>query len=180
MERSRMHRCVLAPIAADQKTPCWRSCKFRFRPSATLRCLIPGGGGNRAFGVGLLQELLGHLLGAAGVVIGLLGFAVFVYGACTLAEQVEYLAEVEVAPDFGPLLGSFGDGLQRIAEGVGGGLIIFLIEESFPHAEVGQRAIRLNREGALVLADGVVVAALLGEFFTAGDGGAGAQRGATL
>ena len=25
-----MQRCVLAPIAADQKTPCWRSCNLRF------------------------------------------------------------------------------------------------------------------------------------------------------
>jgi len=60
-----------------------------------------------------------------------------------------------VAPDLGPLLRGFRNGLQRIAEGIGGGLVVLLIEEGFTHAEVGERAIGLNGEGALVLTDGV-------------------------
>src|SRR6266446_6771541 len=125
------------------------------------RCAGGGSGsGDAAFGVGLLQKLFGDLLGAAGVVIGLLGFAVFVDGAGTLAEEVKDFAEIDVAPDFGPLLGSLWNGLQGVAEGVGGGLVILLVEEGFAHAEIGERAIGLNAQGALVLTDSVVVAAL--------------------
>src|SRR6185312_8231227 len=122
-------------------------------------------------GVGFFEERFGDFLGAAGVVVGLFCFAVFVDGAFALAEQIENFAEIDVAPNFGPFFGRLGDSLQRFAERVRGGLIIFLVEECFAHAEICERAIGLNRESALILCDGVVILALLGEFFAASDGG---------
>jgi len=74
----------------------------------------------------------------------LLGFAVFVDGAGALAEQVKDLAEIDVAPDVGPLLGSLRNGLQGVAERVGGGLIILLVEKGFAHAEIGEWATGLD------------------------------------
>src|SRR4029077_16586331 len=44
----------------------------------------------------------------------------------------------------------------------------------------GERAAGLNRESTLILADGVVETALLGEILAAGDGGAGAEGSAAL
>ena len=85
------------------------------------------------------------MLGAAGVVIGLLGFAVFVDGACALAEQVKDFAEIDVAPDFGPLLGGLRNGLQGVAEGVGGGLVILLVEEGLLRRRHLRRSPRLRR-----------------------------------
>src|SRR6202048_1343719 len=70
--------------------------------------------------------------------------------------------------------------VQRGAERVGGGVVILLIEKGFAHAEVGQGAIGLNGKSALVLPDRVVIAALLGKLFAAGDGGAGTEGGTAL
>src|SRR5258708_11268947 len=134
-------------------------------------------GGDGAFDVSLLQALLGDLLGATGVVVGLLGLPVLIDGASALAEQIEDFAEIDVAPPFGPLLRGLRNGLAGVAESVGGGLIILLIEKGFAHAEVGERSIGLNGKRALILADGVVVAALLGKLFAASNGGEGAQGG---
>ena len=115
---------------------------------------------------------------SAGIVVGLLGFAVFVDGSFALTQQIENLAKVDVAPGFGPFVRRLGNILQAFAESVRGSLIILLIEESFAHAKIGKRAARLDAERSLILSDGVVELALLGEIFAAGNGGAGAERGA--
>src|SRR5256714_10804259 len=85
-----------------------------------------------------------------------------------------------MAPGLSPLLGRLSDILQRFAESVSGGLVILLVENGFGHAEIGERSIGLNGEGALVFADGVVVATILGKLFATGDCRAGAQSGAAL
>ncbi len=59
-------------------------------------------------------------------------------------------------------------------------MIVFLVEESFAHAEIGQTAAGLNGERALILGHCVVEAALFGKILTASDGGAGAQANAAL
>ena len=72
-----------------------------------------------ALTVGFLQVAFGDLLGAAGIVVGLLGLAVFVDGALALRQHVEDFSEIDVAPDLGPFFGGFRNGLQSFAEGVG-------------------------------------------------------------
>src|SRR5260370_33644191 len=57
---------------------------------------------------------------------------------------------------------------------------IFLIEESFAHAEIRQRPSGLNGERALILGDGIVEAALFGKILAAGNGRASTQRSAAL
>src|SRR6266849_9192114 len=115
-----------------------------------------GGYGSSAFGVGLFQETFGGPLRAAGVVVGLFGFGVFVDGALALAEHVKNFSEIDVAPDFSPFFRGLGHGLQGFAEGVGGGLIVLLVEEGLAHAEIGERAAWLNGKRSLILGDGVV------------------------
>src|SRR5262249_22347654 len=92
------------------------------------------GGGRRgnevaAFGIGLLEQGLDPSLCATSVVVGLFGFAVFVDGALALTQQIENFAQINVAPDFGPLLRRLGHVLQDFAERVGGSLIVLLVEE---------------------------------------------------
>src|SRR5262249_12091505 len=108
------------------------------------------------------------------------GFAVFVDGAFALAKQIENLAEIDVAPDFGPLLRRLRNGLKRFAEGVGCRLVVLLVEESFTHTEVRERTIRLDDQSAAVLYGGIVVAAALGKVLTACDGSPRAQRRTSL
>src|ERR1700752_3594813 len=59
--------------------------RFRFRPL-----------------VRLLQVLAGFFEGAEGVVVGLQGLAVFVDRALALSCDIENLAQLNAAPDFGP------------------------------------------------------------------------------
>src|SRR5206468_11116533 len=95
---------------------------------------VGGRGGDRgaaAFGVGFFQIAFGRCLRAAGVVVSLLGFAVFVDDALALAQQIKNFSEIDVAPDFRALVRGLGNGLQGVAEGVGGGLIVFLVDEGF-------------------------------------------------
>ena len=65
--------------------------------------------------------------------------------------------------------------MQSFSEGVRRCLIIFLIEESFAHAEIGKWAAGLDAERFLVLCHGVVEFALLREIFAASNGGASAE-----
>src|SRR5256884_2928431 len=57
---------------------------------------------------------------------------------------------------FRSLFRRFGDVLQALAEGVAGGGVVLLIEESFAHAEVGKRSAGLGAKSFLVLHDGIV------------------------
>src|SRR6266481_93815 len=143
---------------------------------------VGGGSGNRgaAFGVGFLEEGFSDGLSAAGVVVGLFRFAVFVDGAFALAEQVKNLAKIDVAPDFGPLFGGFGNCLRGFAEGISGGRIVFLVEEGFTHTEIGEGPAGLNRERALILRDRVVKAALLGEILASSDSSMGTEGSASF
>src|SRR5271155_2708492 len=72
--------------------------------------------------VGFLQILAGFFQRAEGVVVGLQGLAIFVHGALALAGNVENLAQLQVAPDFGPARVAVA--VERLAVGVGGGLKI--------------------------------------------------------
>ena len=83
-------------------------------------------------------------------------------------------------PDLGPLLGGLWHSLQRLPKGPGRGLIVLLIVKCLPHTEIRQRAVRLNGERLLVLSHGIVILALFGQLFTAGDGRARAQRRAAF
>ena len=67
--------------------------------------------------------------------------------------------------------------MQALAEGVAGGGVVLLIEESFAHAEVGKRSAGLGAKSFLVLHDGIVKLALFGKIFATGNGGAGAEPG---
>src|SRR5207253_3531173 len=88
------------------------------------------------------------------------------------------LSEINMAPDFGPFFRRLRNILQSFAERVGGGLVVFLVEERFAHAEIGERAPGLDAERFLVLCDGVVKAASFGEILASGTGLSSAQRDA--
>jgi len=117
--------------------------------------------------VGLGHEGAGFVDGALGVVIGLDGEAVLVDGALALAGDVEYFAEVDVAPDFDP----FGVSIaaEGVAEAVGGGLVVALDHEDFCEAVVGEGAAAVVGEGFLVLGDGGYEVALGYGLLTAED-----------
>src|SRR5229473_4693046 len=132
------------------------------------------------FLIGLLEVSSGFRLSAASVIVGLLGLVVLVDGALPLAADVEDLANVNVRPDLDPLVAGVQVAQAGFAEGIGGGLVVLLVEECLAHAEVGQRVVFLHLERALVLLDGLEVAALLGELFAAGDRSAYAQPRARL
>src|SRR6267142_7160516 len=85
-----------------------------------------------------------------------------------------------MAPDFRPLFGRLGHGLQGLAKGVRGCLIVLLVEEGFAHPEIRERAVRLNGKGTLILTNGVVEASLLRKFFATCYCRACAQRNAAL
>src|SRR5262249_50666363 len=117
--------------------------------------------------VGFLQITVRCFLGAASVVVGLLRLAVFVDGTFALAERIEDHSEVDVAPNFSPFLGWFGNGLQSVAKCVGGRLVVLLIEKRLAHPEVCQGTTRLNRKRTLVFLDRVEIMARLGQLFAA-------------
>src|SRR5947209_8423017 len=73
------------------------------------------GDGSAALGVGLFQVALGFGLAASRVVVGLLGFAVFVDGALALRQHVKNLSKIDVAPAFGPLFRWLRNSLQGFA-----------------------------------------------------------------
>src|SRR5207245_7305931 len=127
------------------------------------------------FGIRLLETLISSCLRTTGIVVGLLGLAAFVDGALALTQQIENPAEVEVTPNLDPLLRRLRDRLQGFAEGICRGLIVFLVEKGFSHAEIRQRAVWLDAERALILRHSIVKAALLGQVFTSGNGGASAE-----
>src|SRR5438876_5835544 len=138
-----------------------------WRRGCGFACGLGGGGGLGAFAVRFFQIAIGGLLRAAGIVIRLLGLAVFVHRAFTLTEQIKNHAEVDMPPDFSPFFRRLGYGLQRFAERVCGSLIILLIEKRFAHAKICQWPPWLDVQSFLILLDGVVVATGLGKFFAA-------------
>src|SRR5262249_21948015 len=139
-----------------------------------------GGRLRAAFAIGLFQITFERFLCPAGVVVGLLGLAVLVDRPLALAEQIKDHAEVDMAPNLGPLLGGLRNALQRFAECIGGGLVVFLVEERLTHAEIGERPPGLDVQRLLILLDRVVVAPGFGQFFSAGNRRACAQTGVSL
>src|SRR5260370_41055621 len=77
---------------------------------------------------GLLQILTRFFQCAEGVVVGLHGLPVFAEGALALAGDIAPLAELAMAPDFGPA--RIPVTVDRRAIGVGGGLIVSLQKEN--------------------------------------------------
>src|SRR5207245_1351585 len=126
---------------------------------------------SRVFLIGFGEILIGFGLRAAGVVIGFFGFAVFVDGALALPRKVEDLAEINVGPGLHPFITWVEVALGGFAEGVGGGLVVLLVEEGLAHAEVGERIVLLDVQRALVLLDSLVVSPLFGYLFAAGTRG---------
>src|SRR5215831_9732173 len=91
---------------------CWQGVRRR----RGLSCSGSVHYGSAALRIRLLEQRLSSCLGAASIVVGLLGFAVFVDGALALPEDVENLSKVDVAPNLGPLFRRLGDVLQALAE----------------------------------------------------------------
>jgi hypothetical protein len=104
--------------------------------------------GNKGFFAG---HLAGFVDGALGVVVGLHGKAVLVDGAVALAGDVEDLADLDVAPDFGPA--GFAVAAQGIAVGVDAGLVVALGEEQLADAVAGQRALGVGFESLLIFSE---------------------------
>ena len=114
------------------------------------------------------EGVAGFVDGSLGVVVGLDGLAVLVDGALTLAGHVEDAAEFDVGPDLGPL--GVAVAAERIAEAVGGGLVVVLLEEDFADAIGGERAVLVGVEGLLVFDEGTGEVSLADELLAAKDG----------
>jgi hypothetical protein len=83
-----------------------------------------------------LQIFAGFVQGAEGVVVGLGRLAVLADGAFALAGDIENLAELDVAPDFGPA--RLAVPINGCPVGVGRRLVVPLIEENLGDAVVGE------------------------------------------
>jgi hypothetical protein len=94
--------------------------------------------------VGLLQIFPGLLQSAEGIVVGLRGLAVLTDGAFALAGDIENLAQLDMAPDFGPA--RLAVPVNRRPVSVGRGLIVPLIEEDLGNAVVGERTVFVEVE----------------------------------
>ena len=94
--------------------------------------------------VGLLQIFAGFLKRAEGVVIGLESLAVFIDGALALPGDVEDLAQLDTAPDFGPA--RLAVAVDALAVGIRRRLIIPLQEENFGNPVVGQGTVLVEVE----------------------------------
>ena len=80
-----------------------------------------------------------------------------------------------MAPDFGPL--GLVIAAEGVAEGVGGGLVVALVEEDFPDAVAGKGAVLVGVEGLLVLDEGGGGIALGDELLAAEDGDSDGEVG---
>ena len=81
------------------------------------------------------------------VVVGLQRLAIFVGGALALSGQVEDLAQLNVAPDFGPA--RLAVAVERLAIGVRRRLVVVLQKEHLGNAVVRQRAVLVDVERLL-------------------------------
>ncbi len=88
---------------------------------------------------GVCRYFAGLVQSALGIVVGLHGLTIFIHCAIPLTGDVEDFAELDVAPDLGPL--RIVVSAQRVAIGVGGRLVVALREEHFADAIAGQRAV---------------------------------------
>ena len=88
---------------------------------------------------------------AEGIVIGLDGLPVFVDGALALAGDVEYLAQLDMTPDFSP--SRIPISVDGRPVGVGRGLVVSLREENFRDAVMSQRAIFIQVERLVELGE---------------------------
>src|SRR5579862_8685555 len=99
--------------------------------------------------VGLLNVAPRFVFGALGVVVGLKRLAILVHSALTLPGNVEDLAQLDVAPDFGPL--GVAISIEALAIRIGGGLVVLLQEEHVGHAVVSQGAVLVGIERLIEL-----------------------------
>ena len=70
--------------------------------------------------------------------------AVFVDGAFALAGNIENLAQLDMAPDFGPA--RLAVAIDGLAIGIGRGLVVPLQEEDFGDAVMGERTVLVEVE----------------------------------
>src|ERR1700683_1832257 len=120
--------------------------------------------------VGLLQIFPGFFEGSEGIVMGLESLAVFIDGAFALTGDVENLAQLDAAPNFGPARLSVS--VDRRAVGIGRGLIISLQEEDFGNAVVGEGTVLVEIECFVELHQRTAQVSLLLYRLPAQDGGA--------
>ena len=111
-------------LATDDWRPTTASCPRR-------RLLLPL--------VGFLDIPPRFISCALGVVVGLQGLAIFVHGAFALAGDVENLAQLDVAPNFGPA--RLAVAIEALAIGVGCGLVVALQEKYFRDPIMRQGAV---------------------------------------
>ena len=87
----------------------------------------------------LLQIFPRFFQRSLGVVVGLQGLAVLVHRAFPLSGDVKDLAQLNVAPNLGPA--RLAVAVERVAIGIGRGLIVFLLEEDLRNPVVRQRTV---------------------------------------
>src|SRR5580658_732986 len=109
--------------------------------------------------IGLGQILSRLFEGGEGIVIGLDGLAVFVDGALALAGNVKDLAQLQMAPDFGPA--GLSVAVDGGAIGVGRRLVVSLLEEDFRDAVMGKGTVLVDIEGLVELGERTGEVALL-------------------
>src|SRR5579871_5641602 len=97
----------------------------------------------------LLQVAAGFVERSLRIVVGLNSLAVFVGGALALSSNIENLAQLNVAPDFRP--SRLAVAVETFPIGIGGRLIVLLLEEDFGDAVMRKRADFVGFEGFVVL-----------------------------
>src|SRR5215469_14533071 len=103
--------------------------------------------------VGNFHVLLSFLLCAAGIVLQLFGFLIFVDGAFARARQVEDLPQIDVTPDFHPAITGVQIPIERVPKTVSRSRIILFVKISFSDPKIRKRVVRLKVERLLVLSD---------------------------
>src|SRR5439155_22496893 len=86
----------------------WPSIVGRRRSGRGFTSRLGSGSGLRTFAVRFFQVTIRGFLRAAGIIVGLLRFAVFIDRALALTEQIKNHAEIDVSPNFGPFFRGLG------------------------------------------------------------------------
>src|ERR1035438_6460384 len=108
--------------------------------------------------------------GSEGVVVGLRSLPVLSYRALALAGDIENLAQLNMAPDFGPAW--LAVPINGCSVGIGGGLVVPLKEENLSNAVMREGTVLVEVEGFVEFQERARQVSLLLHRLASQDGGA--------
>jgi len=98
-----------------------------------------------------LQQFASLIDSASRIVVGLHSEPVLHQSPLTLAGDIKYFAELNVARNFGPTRIAVAS--QRVPTGIHAGLVVALFKLNLRNAVVGQRTSRVGLQGLLVFSE---------------------------